>query len=371
MAKRSKFLYFIFYFSFLAFLSVLGAYFYFKFNLTILDEKIYSKKDINFLFSFQDDKENNSLVVLASFLPPNKVLLFYVHPISQIKSYNDNNIIAHYSLGEQKEVLQSIIKEEVDYTIGINNESFIQIINMAGGLELYSDPNSLRMSELYTRKIGRKIFSGENLKDYLEFKNIDELDTNFYARKILRQESVFLTFYNKLVFSKQIVTKAMINAIHKNLEMDMNAKELYIFYEFLLNNQLDFFIYEVPGVPINDKDFILKVEPKFFNLFYHSIKKKAKSNLLKKELIKIEILNGTKIPKYAKKFSYKLQYNKKIKVYNIANSWYDNRKTSMLISRTGNLKATKYLKKTFKIKEHYYVLQKDLGVDATIILGED
>ena len=335
--------------------------------MTEIDKKIYSKKNINFLF-FSKNKENkNSLVVFGNFINPDKILLFFIHPISQIEYKSPK--ISDYSQIQVQSALENILQEKIDYLIHLNSNNFTRLLNIIGGLKLCLDPNSLRVSDSYERKLGEKLYSGPDLSDYLYYQQNDEKKSDYYIKKILRQESVFLTFFEKVTI-KNKVSDSILEIIFSFLEMNMNFKEFKILYSFILKNDLDLFIYEVPGSLIeNEKNFTLEIQSKNFKSFYDNIKNKAKLNFLQKDLIKVEVLNGTKIPKLAKKFSERLLYNKKIKIYNISNAWSDSQKESMIINRIGKIKVTQYLRQNFNIKKDCYILQKDLGVDATVVLG--
>ena len=88
------------------------------------------------------------------------------------------------------------------------------------------------------------------------------------------------------------------------------------------------------------------------------------------DLARTEVLNSTETNGLAKSVKSILNENS-IKVLSVGNGWNSSENKSIIIDRSGSTEYSYKIAKLLGIKSVYHLINKDFGLDTTVILGED
>ncbi|MCP5495520.1 MAG: LytR C-terminal domain-containing protein [Leptospiraceae bacterium] len=299
--------------------------------------------------------------------------MYYINPLSAFSEKDD--IIENSGNYLSKNIssqLNEITSHPVDFTINLSESSFIRIIDILGGLEMYFDPYTFQSSVEYKRKIGEYLMSGHEVFDVMKLKNKnDPLD---YINRLNIQESVVFTIFDNLIKNQKKMRKEWIEFITTLMDTNLTTIEIFSIYKYLLANHIIFMVSELPGkltVFPGSEQPVLFIEKELAKTAFE----KFESDLLDEEfpyeeIAKIEILNGTAVPGLAKKVKSFLNV-KRFNVLSVSNAWTQNQKVSMVINRSGNSEYTYKIAEVLGIKKVHHIISKESGMDTTILLGEN
>jgi hypothetical protein len=159
-------------------------------------------------------------------------------------------------------------------------------------------------------------------------------------------------------------------------ETDLIAEEFISIFSYLQENRLILYVSEMPAEPITVLDgkvkkVQLKVKEEVASIAYSKFESDLKSeDFADGEFARTEILNGTEINGLAKQVK-SLLNEKRIKVLATDNAWTLNQANTIIIDRSGNPEYSYKIAEILGIKNIKHIIDKEVGLDTTIILGED
>lgn len=271
--------------------------------------------------------------------------------------------------------MEKITNHKVDYTLSISEKNFYRIIDIIGGLPVYFDPMLIKKtSDNYQRRVGEYILSGEELGDFLKLKNPD--NPTDYLERLWSQETVALILYDRILGIQKSIKKEWIVLFASFFETDLLAEEFISIFSYLQENRLILYVSEMPAEPITvldgkAKKVQLKVKEEVASIAYSKFESDLKSeDFADGEFARTEILNGTEINGLAKQVK-SLLNEKRIKVLSTDNAWTLNQANTIIIDRSGNPEYSYKIADILGIKNIKHIIDKEVGLDTTIILGED
>lgn len=340
-----------------------------------LDKQITQVKKVTFLVHGLSNGNDYLFSVLVSMFPKDKKIgLYFVNPLSVMGS--ESEPLLKLKSGAPKTVereLERILGFSVNYSFTIKESQFKKLVNLIGGLPVYFEPKTNIQSSLYDRPTSDYYtLDGDDAYEYLTY--LPSQKAPDYVYRLERQESAFLTLYEELRKKKDQIRKGWINIAYSWLDTNMDESEFGNLLEFLLTEPLYFGVSELPGelqgVPKSDS-FVLKIHSDVGKIAY----KKFEADLLSEffadtERARTEVLNGTPINGLAKKAK-SLMNERRIKVLSVENAWSDSMKTSLVLDRSGNTKLSHKVSESLNDMPVFYVIRKELGLDVTVLLGEE
>ncbi len=335
---------------------------------TKLEEKLSQDKILTFFINGFNDEALNFSVFL--FLQPvqKKCGLFFINPIA---TFDDKTIesMKGDALLYMIPKIESITGLKINFYINLNDQSISDIIDLFDGLPFYLDNYSNISSDKYKRSTGAYIFSGEELLNFNEILVKD--DPMSYINRLNHQESISLSLYDRIK-EKQDLRKEWFEVIGKKLDTNLNDQDLYQLYNYIKNNNIAFSISEMPGE--------LVVEPNNIKLIIHEENANFGFSKLAAylssgdynigDLARTEVLNSTDTNGLAKSVKSILNENS-IKVLSVGNGWNSRENKSIIIDRSGSTEYSYKIAKLLGINSVYHLINKDFGLDTTVILGED
>jgi polyisoprenyl-teichoic acid--peptidoglycan teichoic acid transferase len=351
----------------LVFMSSQKALFKFT-HKTKLEEKLSQDKILTFFINGYNDKTLNFSVFI--FLQPvqKKCGLFFINPIA---TFDDKTIeiMKGYALLYMIPKIESITGLKINFYINLNDQSISDIVDLFDGLPFYLDSYSNISSEKYKRNTGGYILSGEELLDFNEI--IVRDDPMAYVNRLNHQESIGLSFYDRIK-EKQDLRKEWFEVIGKKLDTNLNGQDLYYLYTYIKNNNIAFSISEMPGELVAEPNNIkLIIHEENANFGFSKLAAYLSSGDYNiGDLARTEVLNSTETNGLAKSVKSILNENS-IKVLSVGNGWNSRENKSLIIDRSGSTEYSYRIAKLLGIKTVYHLINKDFGLDTTVILGED
>ncbi|QFI14872.1 LCP family protein [Borrelia sp. CA_690] len=275
------------------------------------------------------------------------------------------------------------LSHESDYYIRFQKENFVKLIDYLGGVRLlvkspvkvYSLENSILIPS------GTSNFDGDKAYDYLRYFN----DVNQFEERI----EFFKEFFKKLLF--QISDFGIENDIFFKIYsmLDTNLSEVifkYIVKNYKINND------KIISINIKGQEEIFKDSNNnlirvVFPYYGGAILKESVDKLNKElinegveEIVKIIVLNGTKIVGLAKKTA-NIFNSLKFKVLKFGNADKNSYKNTLIINNSDNLEMavrvgeaikTSNIKPISEVKTKMLELDNlDINPDVIVILGDD
>jgi anionic cell wall polymer biosynthesis LytR-Cps2A-Psr (LCP) family protein len=340
-----------------------------------LDKQIGSFKKVTFLMHATGENDQYFFSVLVSLYPKEKKAgLFFINPLSNFDG-GDSTLEAEgkSAVGIVESNLSKILGFKPNFTIKINSSQFKKIINLSGGIPFYFEPKTLVQSNIYNRpNSGSYLLDGEDALDYLT--SIPSKNPMDYVSRLERQESAILSFYFNTRGQVLDIKKLWINYLYSLMETNLEENEWSSLVDFLLSEEIHFGISELPGElnAINKTDlFILRIKKDTVKIAYNKFEADLLSEFFAdSERTRTEVLNGTAINGLAKKAKSLLAENR-IKVLSVENAWTINIKESVVLDRSGNSKVSSKISTTLNHMPRFFVVRKELGLDSTVVLGEE
>ncbi|EKR73672.1 LCP family protein [Leptospira noguchii] len=345
-----------------------------KFNRTGLEEKIAAGKPIYFLFHAVNDSGEYEFGLVATLFPSNnRCALYFIHPITSFDDPDDSlDLLKSGAKSSVKSAITDLIDTKPNYTISISSSQWIRIVDLLGGLDVYTDNKTVRSSSEYNREPGVYTMSGQDVYDYTS--KIDKKETLDYLERISRQESVVLTLYETLSQKKEFLTTPLLVFAHSLIESDLSKEDFLSLIKFINSRRIQFGISELPGEPMNDpktKKLYLKTDIARARVAFRKFSKDMNSDVFTDaEFARTEVLNGTEVAGLAKDVRGILS-DKRIKVLAADNAWKKGFPKTVVIDRSGNTAIMDRISTVLEKAEVHHVLRKDLGLDTTVVVGSD
>lgn len=339
-----------------------------------LDQKFAQSKRMPILFSVLGDKEEYLFSMYAEFYPnEKKAALFFVNPKT---SFDDGEKSLKEKGNGAPSYVESILEDTLDsnipYKIVWTKEQFQNWVNLLGGLHLFFEPKSLHMTQNYSRNKESYLLDGQDCFDWMSSLADDSILS--YFRRLEIQETVMLTLLETIHEKRDLIGKQKLIYLHSQMTTNMSQKEWETFFDFLKKEKLQFGVSEVPGEPVarlKSKDQVIKANEETIKVAFFKFSSDLRSPAFAEgERARIEVLNGTSkngLAKYGKV----LLTDKGLKVLTVENAWDSNFKSTVILNRSGNTHYTDMISDTFQGRKVFFSLRKDLGLDATVIVGED
>jgi hypothetical protein len=340
-----------------------------------LDKQIGSFKKVTFLLHATGDNDQYYFSVLISLYPKEKKAgLFFINPLSNFNG--DDSTLEEEgksAIGIVESNLSKILGFNPNFTLKINSSKFKKIINLAGGIPFYFEPKTAVQSTIYDRpNSGSYMLDGEDAFDYLT--KISSKNPMDYVGRLERQESALLSFYFNSRGQIADIKKPWIIYLYSLLDTNLDENEWSSLVDFLLSEEIHFGISELPGElnSIEKTDlFVLRIKKDTAKIAYNKFEADLLSEFFAdSERTRTEVLNGTAINGLAKKAKSLLAENR-IKVLSVENAWTINIKESVVLDRSGNSKVSSKISTTLNHMPRYFVIRKELGLDSTVVLGEE
>ncbi len=358
-----------------ALLFVVLAFFLFRnFRKTGLDEKISSGKPIHILFHAFGNDETYEFGFLATVFPSQeRVALFFLHPITTFEDPEDSlEQIKSKSASTAKDAIQDILGTKPHYTVRVNAASFIRIVDLLGGISVYTDNRTNRHSPSFLRFPGVYLYSGEDAYDYVSY--MDKKETLDYLDRISRQESAVLSLYETLYENKELLNSFWSEFVLSLMDSDFSKDDFYSLLKYSTSHRLSFGVTELPGEPALDpktRRLYLKADPARASVALRKFHKDVTSEVFTDgEFARTEVLNGTDVPGLAKDVRGILA-DKRVKVLSTDNAWTKDIQKTIILDRSGNTAVADKIASILEKTKVYHVLRKDLGLDSTVLLGSD
>jgi hypothetical protein len=337
------------------------------------DIKFLTPKKSSFLISLVSDKGDYLFSIYAEFyLQEKKAALFFINPLT---SFEDEKTLEDYGKSAPDELysnLEDIFDHSIQNKIVITETNFRHIIDLLGGIELFFEPKSNRQTERYLRKNRIYNLDGEDCFDVVSYLEDKKLLT--YIHRLEIQESAMLTLFENFHQKRDQFTKQNISLLHERIENNLSLREWESFFDFFKKDRIHFGVSELPAEPIlrvKKKDEILKANGETVKVAFSKFSSDVRSSYYSDgERARIEILNGTAKSGLAR-YGKALLNDKGLKVLSVDNAWDANFLKSIILNRSGNTQYTDTISETFQDRKVYFSLRKDLGLDATVVLGED
>ncbi|TGK34436.1 LytR family transcriptional regulator [Leptospira gomenensis] len=345
-----------------------------KFNRTGLEEKIASGKPIYFLFHALGDNEEYEFGLLATLFPANnRCALYFIHPITSFDDPDDSlDLLKSGAKSSVKSAVTDLIGAKPNYTISISAGNWIRLVDLLGGLNVYMDHKTARSSQEYNREAGVYTMSGQDVYDYTS--TMEKKETLDYLDRISRQESIVLTLYETLTERKEFLTLPLLLFAHGLIETDLSKEDFLSLVKYVNSRRIQFGVGELPGEPQNDpktKKPFLKTDIARARVAFRKFSKDMNSDVFTDaEFGRTEVLNGTEVAGLAKDVRGILS-DKRIKVLAADNAWKKGFPKTVVIDRSGNTAIMDRISTVLEKAEVHHVLRKDLGMDATVVVGSD
>lgn len=359
-----------------------GAFFLFALLFLILksktgfslDQKFSQSKRLPILFSVLGDKDEYLFSMYAEFYPnEKKAALFFVNPKS---SFDDGEKSLKEKGSSAPSYIESVLEDTLDSNIPFKiiwtKEQFQNWVNLMGGLQLFFEPKSLHITKNYNRNKDLYVLDGADCFDWMS--TLADESMISYIRRLEIQETVMLTLLETIHEKRDLIAKQKISYLHNQMTTNLSLKEWETLFDFLKKEKIQFGVSEVPGEPVlrtKAKDEILKANEETVKVAFYKFSSELRSpSFGEGERARIEVLNGTAkngLARYGKV----LLNDKGLKVLTVDNAWDSNFKSTVILNRSGNTHYTDLISDTFQGRKVFFSLRKDLGLDATVILGED
>lgn len=344
-------------------------------NRTKIDKKLTKPNPICFqLTGFSDTKVLSFSLLVTLFPTERKAALFFINPLISFSSERLEKLGPNAEEVLAKE-LEIISNHKIDYKLSLSEGNFKRIIDILGGLPIYFDPGLVRKtSDNYQRRVGEYMLSGEDVSDFLKLRDTE--NPTEYLERLWSQETVTLILYDRITQLNKTIRKEWLLLFASFFDSDLLPEEFVSLFQYIQDGHLVLYVSEMPAEPITvldgkDKKVQLKVKEEVASIAYSKFESDLRSeDFADGEFARIEILNGTEINGLAKQVKSILN-EKRIKVLSTDNAWTLKQENTIIIDRSGNPEYSYKIAEVLGTKNIKHIIDKEVGLDTSIILGED
>ena len=355
---------------FLIFLSILSYYTYRINTRNIVQDLSQEKKLINILLAGNHNYNRNKhkFFAVLSFNPENNnVGLIFIPPNLRVFLDNNKNIptkiedISLKKISDIKSTLREILGLDVIFYIELYDENVRRIINLLEGLDFFCLDNLDNLEKDLYLNFGLNYLDGNKILKY-----INEPASSFGLNKYDRIQDVFFTLYFNKEKKKHLFNLDFITELVKDLDTNLLPNEIFSlikmvyaegnFFAKILPGKIeeDWFIFDRIGAEEYRKEFLNKI----------ILKKDPASK------IRVRVLNGTKIPKLARKMRNSLD-KEGLKVVEFGTFRNFLLPKSIIISQKADCSMTKKISELTGIDRIFFKIDSSLFSDILIIVGQD
>ncbi|MCB1142229.1 MAG: LCP family protein [Leptospiraceae bacterium] len=338
---------------------------------TDLREKLNDNKVITFLINGINKQEKLVFSVFLFLQPEQKLCgMYFINPLSFFEKETIENLGPKAS-PTMIQPLEKITGLNINYTLTLQDTHLAQIIDLMDGLPFYLDKYSLPAESNFKRSMGPAVMSGEEVLDLISI--IDPLDPLSYITRLNFQQSIFLSLIDRLNEKKELKSE-WIKLLSLKTSSNLSPEEFISLFDYLIGNHLIFSIAELPGQLLIDEETKLSrlkiFEGSANEGFSRLVSYLSSGDYNIGDLARTEVLNSTETNGLAKSVKTILNENG-IKVLSVGNGWNVNEAESVIIDRSGNTEYAYKIAKILGIKKVYHLINKEVGLDITVLLGED
>jgi len=286
-----------------------------------------------------------------------------------------NSIYNNYNINVLKNTVESLFDINIPYYLVINYDFISSLVDILGGVKIYIDKDMKyidKAGSLYINlKKGLQLLDGEKVLEYLRFRSDEEGDIGRINRQI-NFINVLLQRKNDILSFKNL--PKIIEILYKKLKTNFTLSDIKSLYEEFEKVEFSNIYYEsvlTKPLRINNVDYLeILQKGNYDRERLRNLREFLASNdKILKTKIRVEILNASTKLGLAKLLRNKLVY------YNVEVISYGNYdrtlKETVIIDRVGNLFFAKSIQMILKNGIINTNKNTNLGIDVTIILGED
>ncbi len=309
-----------------------------------------------------------------AFLNPQqrKLGLFFVNPLFRFPD-SDRRIedLSAREFKSQVSVLEQISGLKINYVINLNQSAFRSLADILGGLNFFLEPLQQKQFQNFSFNQGDALVSGEEIMEMLRLKTKDETS---YLIRMNMQESLTLSLLDRFHEQYSDFKKEWLLHLLKTADTALKEEDALAVLQFLEKGPLTAVLSELPGeLKRGEKpeDFYLEFKKDIANLAFVKLASYLSSgDYSLGEFSRIEIINNTETNGLAKNAK-SIVNEKGMKVLSVGTGFPGLGSKSVVLNRSGNTEYAAKLGKILGIKAVRYVIDKETGLDATVILGDD
>ncbi len=349
---------------------VLTLFIYYRYTLSTrnaVERLIVEKKMINIMLSFQGNKNKKpkTFFLLASINPDNNnVGLTILPPNLRVRLDNDGKRFGElnkldYNNFTKTQVIRTLEKElkiVVPFYVDFTNSNIIRLIDLIEGVNIFH----LDQQKLDVKKhFGLQYFDGKKVIKYIH----DSSSNSIYI-KYGRLLDILLTLYSEKKIYRQLRNMMFLKEAFQDVLTNLLPQELYKIFELLSKNG-NLYTTILPG-NINGNYYVVD------NIAYKLYENKFLSSLVLNKIVipKVQILNGTGVPRLARKMRLSL-IRDGLNIVEFGTSTYPRMKHSIVICRNSNTSSAKKVSDIAGITKIYYINDNTTLSNVLIIIGED
>ncbi len=288
-----------------------------------------------------------------------------------------NHVFFKRDIFALRSIIETLLGIKINNYCIVSYEAISKIVDLIGGIQIYIENDMKYVDKAQNLRInlskGLQTLDGEKALEYIRYRNDEEGDNGRVKRQI--------NFVLKLLEQKNKIyrMKAIPNTIkiiYSKVKTDLTLLDFQYLSEQIPKISSDKFYYDImPTKPLRIDNIAYLVPLNVMGESYAQyLIKKIKSFILDESLkfdknITVEVLNASPQKGLAKIIRDRLiQYG--INVIYYGNSNFSS-KITRVIDRVGNIEKAQQISTILRTKNIETSINLSLGVDVTIIVGED
>lgn len=336
--------------------------------------KLERSKKISFLISsYNESGQSNWNLFLILYPKERRAIVYFANDLLALpKESKLLRDLGKASLSELKEFIKNAVGFSPTYTIQYDEEVFVRLIDLLGGLPFYLETLKYSKTDAYQFETGMENFSGEEIQHFALSNQQMDLQTSIGS--VYKKESLFLATYDSVFRDETIFKRESIFLLSSLLKTNLSKEEIFQLSDFFKKNRISFLTVEIPAeskLNLSTKKEYLEANFDSFKNSFSNLEKEILGNEFgENELSKLEVLNGTDINGLGKRGKSYL-VDKRYRILSVGNAWRNDFKNTYIFNRSGNTAFTDSLLKDLENGIVAHSIQKDLGIDATVVVGEN
>lgn len=358
------------------------------YKISTIEKLATDKNEIVCLIVGVDSKEiskgrTDTIFILFYNFMTKKVLIFSIPRDLRLKVADPSKVVydkanaiySKYNINILKETLESLLEISIPYYFIVNYDLVSSLVDILGGVKIYIDKDMQYVDKaggLYINlKKGLQLLDGEKVLEYLRYRSDEEGDIGRINRQI--------NFINVLFQRKSDILEfknipKIIDILFKKSKTNFTLSDIKILFEEFEKVDISNFYYDTiltKPIRIGGVDYLEILQKGAYDKERLKNLREFLANNQKTYYgkIRVEILNASNKMGLAKLLRNKLVYYN-IDVINFGN-YGKNLKETIIIDRVGNLFYAKSIQTILRTGSINTSKDLDLGIDVTIILGED
>lgn len=360
----------------------LGYLIFDYFSANEMSRRLRGDEPVGILLSFEDEADENLMAGAAQMIvyPEQKHILLYF--LNTDASFEDEDKPTSELGSSSLDRFSRFSGVDNEYSINLTRTMVARLMDLMGGMDVFVEEPVVFDGGIFQYPQGIHHFSGDQIAEYMFARMKEEDPTKVHLTGVdraFRMESILLSMMWNMKDLYVPVSEDSVWSVFASVpDTDLRADELRSLLRFIAAENIHTSAMEVPLEELQGERIrrgyyskTLRVKENRARSIYLEFNNNLQGGRIGEGSFMLEVLNGTELNGLARRVKQNIQIHD-IVVMDVDNYPYKPVSNTIILDRAGDTGYTENLMRlTGMNRSRVYFRRRPIGVDVTLILGQD